>query len=166
MRAWWNWEAMRAPPVADEASRARGSGRQDPSLLCQAKGLPGTATGRLGGFRCCHLSEGFSVPLSLRTSAHTGVAIRSLKAGLPVLYIVDQGKRSTSGTSPCKNQRYNSICGHGGIGRLGGFRFHCESVQVRVLLPAPKKERPKGLSFFGANKDSNPSKSNSPVVER
>ena len=29
--------------------------------------------------------------------------------------------------------------GHGGIGRLGGFRFHCESVQVRVLLPAPNK---------------------------
>ena len=30
--------------------------------------------------------------------------------------------------------------GHGGIGRLGGFRFHCESVQVRVLLPAPDKK--------------------------
>ena len=29
--------------------------------------MSGTATGRLIGFRCCHLSEGFSVPLSLRT---------------------------------------------------------------------------------------------------
>ena len=40
--------------------------------------------GRHVGFRCCHLSEGFSVPLSLRTSPQTGVAIRSLKAGSPV----------------------------------------------------------------------------------
>ena len=39
--------------------------------------------------------------------------------------------------SPCKRKEANRICGHGGIGRLGGFRFHCESVQVRVLLPAP-----------------------------
>ena len=31
----------------------------------------------------------------------------------------------------------NCICGRGGIGRLGGFRFLCESVQVRVLSPAP-----------------------------
>ena len=38
------------------------------------------------------------------------------------LYIVDQAKRSTSGTSPCKNQRYKRIRGRGGIGRLGGFR--------------------------------------------
>ena len=41
-------------------------------------------------------------------------------------------------TSAGKNQRYKRIRGHGGIGRLGGFRFHCVSVQVRVLLPAPK----------------------------
>ena len=42
-----------------------------------------------------------------------------------------------------------NICGHGGIGRLGGFRFHCESVQVRVLLPAPNKtERSFDLSFL------------------
>ena len=48
----------------------------------------GTATtidfGKQVGIRCCHLSEGFSVPLSLRTSPQTGVAIRSLKAGSPV----------------------------------------------------------------------------------
>ena len=44
--------------------------------------------GRLIGFRCCHLSEGFSVPLSLRTSAHTGVAIRSLKTGIACFYIL------------------------------------------------------------------------------
>ena len=31
-----------------------------------------------------------------------------------------------------------SLCGRGGIGRLGGFRFLCVSVQVRVLSPAPK----------------------------
>ena len=52
--------------------------------------------------------------------------------------------------SPCKRKEANRICGHGGIGRLGGFRFHCESVQVRVLLPAPRKGRPEGLPFLGA----------------
>ena len=45
--------------MAEEATGASGSGRQDASLLRQAKRMPGTATGRLGGFRCCHLSEGF-----------------------------------------------------------------------------------------------------------
>ena len=30
-----------------------------------------------------------------------------------------------------------SKCGYGGIGRHDGFRFHCESMQVRVLLSAP-----------------------------
>ena len=54
----------------------------------------------------------------------------------------------TSDPSPCKNQRYKRICGHGGIGRLGGFRFHCESVQVRVLLPAPKQRHPEGCLLF------------------
>ena len=51
MRMWWNWEAMRAPPVADKASWARGCGRQDGSLLWQAKRLPGTTTRRRIGFR-------------------------------------------------------------------------------------------------------------------
>ena len=41
------------------------------------------------------------------------------------------------------------ICGHGGIGRLGGFRFHCESVQVRVLLPAPKQYNPNQFFLSG-----------------
>ena len=46
-----------------------------------------------------------------------------------------------------------NICGHGGIGRLGGFRFHCESVQVRVLLPAPNKKERLCLSFlFGRHR--------------
>ena len=45
---------------------------------------------------------------------------------------------------------YNkSQCGHGGIGRLGGFRFHCESVQVRVLLPAPKQYNPNQFFLSG-----------------
>ena len=48
--------------------------------------------------------------------------------------------RLTSPTLHDKIQR--SICGHGGIGRLGGFRFHCDSVQVRVLLPAPNQYDP------------------------
>ena len=53
--------------------------------------------------------------------------------------------------SPCKRKEANRICGHGGIGRLGGFRFHCESVQVRVLLPAPTKKNlclPRQRFFF------------------
>ena len=38
--------AREAPPVADAATRASGRGRQGTSLLRQAKGLPGTATGQ------------------------------------------------------------------------------------------------------------------------
>ena len=34
---WWNWEAMRAPPVAEKASRARGSGRQMRKALCRRR---------------------------------------------------------------------------------------------------------------------------------
>ena len=30
-------------------------------------------------------------------------------------------------------------CGYGGIGRHDGFRFHWETVQVQVLLPAPHR---------------------------
>ena len=52
---------------------------------------------------------------------------------------VDQAIRSTSGASPCKNQRCKRICGCGGIGRLIGFRFQRASVQVRVLSSAPEK---------------------------
>ena len=46
----------------------------------------------------------------------------------------------------------HTFCGHGGIGRLGGFRFHCFGVQVRVLLPAPYRvfitDFSYGHSFF------------------
>ena len=49
--------------------------------------------------------------------------LAKIKAGSPVFINVDQAKRSTSVASPCKNQRHNSISGHGGIGRLGGFRY-------------------------------------------
>ena len=37
--------ARRPPPVVEKGSRASGSGRQETSLLRQAKFLPGTATG-------------------------------------------------------------------------------------------------------------------------
>lgn len=86
MRAWWNWGASRAPPAADAARRASGSGRN--FVSCQ----------RAIKFRAPQQED--SVDFGFRTGR-------------------------------------NRICGHGGIGRLGGFRFHCESVQVRVLLPAP-----------------------------
>ena len=52
---------------------------------------------------------------------------------------MDQAKRPTSDTSPCKNQRYKRICGRGGIGRHVGFRFQWISVQVQVLSPVPEK---------------------------
>ena len=38
--------AREALPVADAATRASGSGRQDASPHCRAQGLPGTATGK------------------------------------------------------------------------------------------------------------------------
>ena len=34
----------------------------------------------------------------------------------------------------------DAVCGHGEIGIHDGFRFHCESVQVQILLPAPCKK--------------------------
>ena len=52
---------------------------------------------------------------------------------------MDQAKRSTSVTSPCKNSRHNSICGRGGIGRHVGFRFQWATVQVQVLSPVPNR---------------------------
>ena len=33
------------------------------------------------------------------------------------------------------------ICGYGGIGRHAGFRFPWETVQVQVLLPAPRQNK-------------------------
>ena len=33
----------------------------------------------------------------------------------------------------------SQICGYGGIGRRAGFRFRWATVQVRPLLPVPKK---------------------------
>ena len=55
----------------------------------------------------------------------TRVTIRSLKAGSPVFIYCGSSECSTSGTSPCKSKRDKRICGCGGIGRLGGFRFLC-----------------------------------------
>ena len=49
-----------------------------------------------------------------------------------VVHYMGTGKR------PLRFPTEYPIRGHGGRGRLGGFRFHCESVQVRVLLPAPR----------------------------
>ena len=34
------------------------------------------------------------------------------------------------------------ICGRGETGRHVGFRFQCESVQVQVLSPVPKRKCP------------------------
>ena len=84
----------------------------------------------------------------------TVTGLKSKEQACLVFINVDQAKCSTSGTSPCKNQRLKRICGRGGIGRLGGFRFLCESVQVRVLSPAPKKEGAKAPSFLVRTVDS------------
>ena len=61
--------------LGSDPSAAGGGGSEEsewPRSTDEEGALPptkmsGTATGRLIGFRCCHLSEGFSVPLSLRT---------------------------------------------------------------------------------------------------
>ena len=37
MRMWWNWGAIRAPPVAEEARRASGRGRQMRKALCRRR---------------------------------------------------------------------------------------------------------------------------------
>ena len=58
------------------------------------------------------------------------------KSRANVVHYIGTGKR------PRRHPAQYPIRGHGGIGRLGGFRFHCESVQVRVLLPAPTKKSP------------------------
>ena len=84
------------------------------------------------------LAQAQAIP-SLRNSWKpcTVTGLKSKEQACLFFINVDQAKCSTSGTSPCKNQRLKRICGRGGIGRLGGFRFLCESVQVRVLSPAP-----------------------------
>ncbi len=61
-----------------------------------------------------------------------------VRTGLPVFINVDQALRSTSGSSPCKNQRPKRICGCGGIGRLGGFRC-CHLREAFSLSPPARK---------------------------
>ena len=60
-----------------------------------------------------------------------------------VVHYMGTGKR------PLRFPTEYPIRGHGGIGRLGGFRFHCESVQVRVLLPAPNQNNPNQIFPVG-----------------
>ena len=40
------------------------------------------------------------------------------------------------------------ICGYGGTGRRAGFRFQWATMQVQVLLSAPKRRLQKQSSFF------------------
>ena len=51
-------------------------------------------------------------------------------------------RRQMSGTATGNDNEKLKICGCGGIGRLIGFRFQRESVQVRVLSSAPKYSNP------------------------
>ena len=60
---------------------------------------------------------------------------------------VDQAKRSTSGTSPCKRKRHKRICGCGGIGRLGGFR--CCHLREGFLFRHPHKNLISGHAGIG-----------------
>ncbi len=51
-------------------------------------------------------------------------------------------------TNLLKCVKIASVCGYGGTGRRAGFRFRWISVQVQILLPAPKSSahvRPCGL---------------------
>ena len=77
---------------------------------------------------CGGLSELSAWPRSVRDAGDLAKDIRR---------VPQQEDSVDLGNLDLPKQRYKKICGHGGIGRLGGFRFHCESVQVRVLLPAP-----------------------------
>ena len=69
-------------------------------------------------------------------------------------------------TFPEPRGKITAQCGRGGIGRLGGFRFLCVSVQVRVLSPAPinKGRQKPPLIYWCSRWDSNPSKCNMPVA--
>ena len=51
------------------------------SRICGRGGI-----GRLGGFRCCHLSEGFPSRCHCEPDRLSGVAIRSLKTGIACFY--------------------------------------------------------------------------------
>ena len=87
------------------------------------------------------------LPLSPRNSTAFSLTtpgkrdkITQVQTEKPVGAVINRPCRKMFGILRAMDDRpYNAICGHGGIGRLGGFRFHCESVQVRVLLPAPKR---------------------------
>ena len=72
-----------------------------------------------------------------------------IRTGSPVFINVDQAMCPTSGASPCKRKRYKRICGHGGIGRLGGFRFLWLSrAGSSPVARTTMKERGFGLSLF------------------
>ena len=85
-------------------------------------------TGRLEGFRWCHLGERF-----LR---HPCCGHSSVKAGTPVFINADQALRSASVPRRVKTEGNKiatdfpaaHICGYGGNGRLGGFRFLCREA--------------------------------------
>lgn len=67
--------------------------------------------------------------------------ISSVAAFCCLLFEKDYKKRLDKNDFLQYNKKVE-ICGHGGIGRRVRFRILCSFVQVRPLLPAPKREVP------------------------
>ena len=85
--------------------------------------------GRLGGFRCCHLGVGFSPHHSPRSffgkSRHACFYSCGSSVTLRLGFLTEsrsEDSKIATGSSAAH------ICGYGGNGRLGGFRFLCREA--------------------------------------
>ena len=125
MRMWWNWRAMGAPPVAEASDLSEWPRSTDAKEHRRRRQMSGTATGERGDRRSDGRREPSEWPRSTDAKEH-------------------RRRRQMSGTATGRQAKKFHICGCGGIGRLIGFRFQRESVQVRVLSSAPNK---KGKAF-------------------
>ena len=83
--------------------------------------------GRLGGFRCCHLGERFFRGSSPRTFFGKSRLACFYKRGSSVTLRHGFPRRvKTEDNKIAAGIPAAHICGYGGNGRLGGFRFLCQ----------------------------------------
>ena len=85
--------------------------------------------GRLGGFRCCHLGERFFRGSSPRTFFGKSRLACFYKRGSSVTLRHGFPRRvKTEDNKIAAGIPAAHICGYGGNGRLGGFRFLCREA--------------------------------------
>ena len=108
-------------------SRSEGSKIATGSSAAHICGRGGT--GRLDGFRCCHLGERFLCHSLPRTFFGKSRLACFYKRGSSVTLRLGFLTESKSEDSKIAAEHAVShICGYGGNGRLGGFRFLCREA--------------------------------------